>query len=130
MAQPEQPEEPEYREFTVNVAGITKRNKDGTSREEIALTCHYGQRVLLVREPDNRYDPNAVMILTEDGRQLGYVDAWNAKDLQATLKGTSRVFSHADAWIDEFGYFEKGRKELPYMKILIRRYYRKKPASQ
>lgn len=32
-----------------------------------------GDRVRLIRERDNRYDPRAIMICREDGRKLGYV---------------------------------------------------------
>ena len=32
-----------------------------------------GSRVTLIREPDNRFDPNAVMALDGQGRKLGYI---------------------------------------------------------
>lgn len=36
---------------------------------------------LLVREPTNSFDANAIMVMTEDGgTKLGYVPAWKAQE--------------------------------------------------
>ena len=38
-----------------------------------------GEKVLLVREPSNPHDRNAVMVLAQDGEHIGYVSAGKAK---------------------------------------------------
>ncbi|GIQ68939.1 HIRAN domain-containing protein [Xylanibacillus composti] len=120
-------QEKNFREFTVNIAGITYENDDGSSRIKIAKSCRAGQKLNLVRDPDNPHDKNAVKIMTEDGRQLGFLDASTAAELQATLKGTSNTFSSTDAAFVESGEFENDRRETkPYAKILVRKYYKSK----
>jgi hypothetical protein len=57
------------------VAGISYRNPDGSSRQNIARRCSPGERIVLQPEPDNPYDSHAVAVLRENGDQLGYVPA-------------------------------------------------------
>ncbi|WP_236036101.1 HIRAN domain-containing protein [Rhizorhabdus histidinilytica] len=60
------------------VKGADHRNKRGpTRRFEIAM-CRPGEPVLLELEPKNDADPNAVMILSARGIQIGYVAAERA----------------------------------------------------
>ena len=42
-------------------------------RREACETLSVGDAVVLEREPDNRHDPNAILILSESGDELGYV---------------------------------------------------------
>ena len=53
--------------FDTNIAGTTYL-KDKTVLEEIQV----GDRLNLRRE-DNKFDRNAILVLTEDGRKVGYV---------------------------------------------------------
>ena len=53
--------------FDTNIAGTTDL-KDKTVLEEIQV----GNRLNLRRE-DNKFDRNAILVLTEDGRKVGYV---------------------------------------------------------
>ena len=53
--------------FDTNIAGTTDL-KDKTVLEEIQV----GDRLNLRRE-DNKFDRNAILVLTEDGRKVGYV---------------------------------------------------------
>lgn len=67
--------------FHTKLAGVTRDNVDGTSRqdviedleEEIAEKGTVELRVR--REPTNPYDSNAIAVLAPDGRQLGYFSA-------------------------------------------------------
>lgn len=116
----------EFRQYQVKVAGITFKNDDGSSRTDIAFSCRSGQKLVLVRDPENTYDKNAVKIMTENNLQLGHLDAWNAKELQATLKGTSKKFSHVEATFVEAGMFtSEDKKDVPYCTISIQRHYAK-----
>ncbi|NMB23948.1 MAG: hypothetical protein GX986_00275 [Firmicutes bacterium] len=60
--------------FHSKIAGVTRNNPDGTSRQELLAQCQIGQSLKLVREPDNSVDENAIMVLTMDGKQLGYLN--------------------------------------------------------
>ncbi len=41
--------------------------------DELVEDLEPGSRITLIREPDNRFDPKAVMALDEQGRKLGYI---------------------------------------------------------
>ncbi len=56
------------RQFHTKVVGVTFEGRQGVAR---GLTA--GQRLLVVREPDNPHDPFAVAVHTEDGRAVGYL---------------------------------------------------------
>ena len=60
------------RVFYAQVHGITHRNSDGSSRQKIIKDCRVGEHLVLIPEPDNRYDPDAVKICRKNGEQLGY----------------------------------------------------------
>lgn len=51
------------------IAGVTFEG-----RQKIVGNLAVGQRLKLVREPNNPYDPNAIAIKTEDSQHLGYIN--------------------------------------------------------
>jgi hypothetical protein len=55
------------------VAGITYPNEDGTNRMEIIGRCTQFEHLLLIREPNNPYDRNAVKVCRKTGEQLGHI---------------------------------------------------------
>ena len=44
------------------VIGVTYSNADGSSRQEIIGNCRKGDKLILLREPSNPYDINAVKV--------------------------------------------------------------------
>lgn len=57
------------------VVGVTKRNSDGSSRQQIVASLTAGVQVYLLRETQNPHDPNAVAVYAYGGsRQLGYLN--------------------------------------------------------
>ena len=44
-----------------------------------------GSRITFIREPQNRFDPNAIMALDEQGRRLGYIPRLNNPILSALM---------------------------------------------
>jgi len=83
-------------DFYSKIRGITQRNADGTDRQKLARRLKVGQRLSLVREPDNVADPNAIMVCTEGGilrrpRQLGYLSADLAEDYASHLDAGGRI---------------------------------------
>lgn len=59
--------------FHTSIAGVSHRNADGSSREEVAAECEPGEFLTLLAEPDNPVDPNAVRVFRDNGKQLGYL---------------------------------------------------------
>jgi hypothetical protein len=65
----------------VTVHGESMHNLDGTSRQRIIAGLSVGDPVRLVREPNNRYDSNAIRV-DADGGTIGYVAAEEAASLR------------------------------------------------
>jgi hypothetical protein len=61
------------RHFWTNIAGVKYWNADGTSRQRVLRELPPFTPVKLEEEPDNLHDPNAVRVVLQDGRQLGYL---------------------------------------------------------
>lgn len=78
------------KEFYSKVAGITKKNQDGSSRQDIAGSyARKGTKLIPKREPDNKYDPNAVglwihassCLFGSKDYQVGYLESRVAEEL-------------------------------------------------
>ncbi len=55
------------------VQGLAYPNNDGSSRAEIANEVGKDERLVLRREPNNPHDRNAIAVLTQGHRQMGYL---------------------------------------------------------
>ncbi len=77
--------------FHSKVAGVTYDNPDGTGRQDLIRQCRAGDRLRSRREPDNRYDPNAVAVCTESGVRIGYLSSRLAAELAPLLDRGGRV---------------------------------------
>lgn len=60
-------------------------------RREACDTLVVAERVLFEREPDNRHDKNAILILTEAGDELGYVPREDAREMAPLLDAGASV---------------------------------------
>jgi hypothetical protein len=56
--------------FFTTVAGVTFEG-----RQRIVARCSVGERLILVRDPGNRYDNGAIKVMRLNGEQLGFVPA-------------------------------------------------------
>jgi hypothetical protein len=63
------------RTYFASVAGVSYNNDDGSSRQTIISQCKPGEKLMLIREPDNRFDPAAIKVTRWNGHQIGYVPA-------------------------------------------------------
>jgi len=81
--------------FHLKVSGVSHRNADGSSRQKIIERCHPGEIVLLIREPENRYDADAIRVCRQSGEQIGYVPAEHSahlgEELDISAQGTGRA---------------------------------------
>jgi hypothetical protein len=93
------------RVFFQQVHGINYKNDDGSSRQAIIGHCCEGEELLLVPEPTNHFDPDAVKVCRKNGEQLGYwpADGRMANDL--AIGWTYRLT------IDEIYPFKENRKK-------------------
>ena len=59
--------------FTTKVVGSTYKNPDGLNRQQIIKMCKAGERIKLIREPNNPRDVCAIGVFRESGEQIGYL---------------------------------------------------------
>jgi hypothetical protein len=97
---------PEPRHFFLQVHGIYHRNEDGSSRQKIIRSCHPGDPLALVPEPENKYDPDAIKVCRPDGAQLGYVPSGHSSKLsnELAIGWTFRVTADEVFTADRPGY--------------------------
>jgi len=92
------PPPPKITHFYTEVRGITKRNRDGTSRQRIIREELVELLPLkLEREEGNKEDPNATKVLTRDGQQVGYL----MKSAANALIRSSKTGCRHAAFVDE-----------------------------
>lgn len=94
----------------LKAVGVTFANNDGTERQDVIKQLNKGDNIVLVREPNNSYDPNAVKVITEYG-QAGYI----GKDYAAIISSMiaeGRVF---EVSVNDVGTY----KNKYYLSILI-----------
>jgi hypothetical protein len=99
------PSRAENRIFFTQVHGIDHKNSDGSRRQAIIANCHVGEELVLVPEPSNRYDANAVRICRQSGDQLGYWVADGRMANNLAIGWTYRVT------IDEIYSFKENHKK-------------------
>lgn len=51
-----------------------------------------GKHVTLMREPDNRFDPKAVMVLDDEGRRIGYIPRASNETVSALLDAGKYIY--------------------------------------
>ena len=71
------------------VKGVTFDNDDGSSRKEIIASMSENDEIMLVRDPFNPFDSNAIKVcVKKDGRfqQIGFVDKTLASELSPKMK--------------------------------------------
>ena len=74
------------RELSLHVVGADHPNRGGGNRRFEILLCTPGEAVALVPEPRNPVDPNAVMVVSARGVQIGYLTADRAAWIGAMLR--------------------------------------------
>lgn len=68
-------------EFFTKVVGVTFEN-----RQKVCRNLTEGQKLLLVPEPSNKFDPNAVAVFTEEKVQVGYIPASNSASIVLNMR--------------------------------------------
>lgn len=73
------------RKRVFDLVGESHRNADGTSRQGVLKACAPGEEVRLVREPNNPHGANAILVLDETGKGLGYISGEDSSELAPVL---------------------------------------------
>ena len=68
-----------------NLAGINHLSLTGEHRQANIQTLEPGQSLILIRHTDNEYDENAVLVVTQGGKDVGYLPAHVAEDVAPIL---------------------------------------------
>ena len=74
-----------------NIAGTTFLNL-----KDIEPNLKKNQLLVLKREPKNKYDDKAILILTEDGQKLGYVPQERNEILSRLMDAGKLLFGRLD----------------------------------
>jgi hypothetical protein len=69
------------RHYFAQVAGVAYCNPDGVNRQDIIPSCRQLESVELIHEPENAWDPNAIMVCRVSGEQIGYLPKSLAQDV-------------------------------------------------
>ena len=75
----------EKKDFITKLVGVTFEN-----RQENINKIRTGETVLLIREPNNPYDENAIAVKTRSGLSLGHIKRELAYELAPRLDSLSR----------------------------------------
>lgn len=92
--------------FLLPVVGERYSNSDGSSRQDEIRRCRPGEAIWLEREPENRFDPSAVAVLSDRMIQIGYIGAdrcgWIGSKISKGMNVEAiveRVDGDIEAWI-------------------------------
>lgn len=81
------------RQFHTKIVGISQKNPDGSSRQKILSKCSVGDRLELRWDRFNKYDRNAIEVVTSDGKQLGFLSKELAKKVAPQISNGVRAFA-------------------------------------
>ncbi len=93
--------------FRTKVVGVTRRGRQPQLRRMLEqLDDDYYVDVELVRDPNNKHDPNAIKVINEEtGKQIGFISAGVAvglaKQMDAGYRVVASVVDILGAWDEE-----------------------------
>jgi hypothetical protein len=71
----EKPQSEAARSFFTKIAGVTFEG-----RQRVVARCSVGERLVLVRDPGNRFDKGAIKVMRLNGEQLGFIRAYVSRN--------------------------------------------------
>ena len=74
-----------FPKFKTKIAGISHSNERGVSIQSILPQLHINQRITLIRDKENIYDPNAIKVYSQSGHHIGYIERTLAAELSPTI---------------------------------------------
>ena len=79
-------------EFYTKIVGVSF---DG--RQRLIRQTRVGESLSLVRDPNNQYDRNAIMVLNSSGNQLGFISKEVASNLAYNMDSGARYTATVSA---------------------------------
>lgn len=96
-------DEKAFRTIHSKLKGVSKKNEDGENIQSILADLFDDCDLELVREPDNRYDSNAIKVYAV-GDHIGYINAELAKDLAPKMDSGIPIEASIDEITGGDGY--------------------------
>jgi hypothetical protein len=108
--------------FDRHLAGFTHSNKRGLDRLPLIKKLTKGSKIVLVPEPENPYDRNAILLYSTDDLEndVGYLDSVGANQICGLME-RGATFSAEVFYV----FYEK--PDVPFVRIMI---YQLTPALQ
>ncbi|WP_348266872.1 HIRAN domain-containing protein [Edaphobacter paludis] len=76
--------------FYTKVVGVSFQNSDSSSRQDTIQSLIVCQELEFRKEPQNKFDPNAILLCTQNGLGIGYLNERLAGEVTRSLnKGVS-----------------------------------------
>ena len=75
-------------EVVTRIVGVTFNN-----RQAVIARLTFGEEILLRREPNNPYDPNAIRVERQNGEQFGYINRCLAANIASFFDARTRPVS-------------------------------------
>jgi len=91
--------------YKEKVVGVTKSNSDGSSRQKIISSMSEGDKVFLIRDPENPYGSNAIEVWDSKKRQVGFIEKFRSDELAPQIDKGYKV----EAWVDKIMGGDSGR---------------------
>ncbi len=99
---------PSVEVIDTKVAGVSRDNADGSSRQEIiSSSVHEDDKIVLVVDEPNEYDPDAVKVLTLDGSQIGYLNRDIAPKVKNAMENEAEIHCKV-SWVSGKQYIGVG----------------------
>ena len=85
--------------INTKTVGVSKENADGSSRQEVIKNeVAEDDPIHLVHEPENPYDTHAIRVLTESGKQIGYLSKDVAPKIQSAIENEAHIHAKV-SWV-------------------------------
>ncbi|MBQ4177336.1 MAG: hypothetical protein II640_07730 [Lachnospiraceae bacterium] len=114
-------ESPFTREIFLGKQPIVGMRYQGGS-DELVQDLEPGSRVTFLREPENRFDPDAVMALDEHGRKLGYIPRHENRIPGALLDAGKSLYGIATEVVKGRNYTGGGTPTVMYVDLYLREF--------
>ncbi len=106
---------PAFRSFDTYVSGVTFKNSDGSSRQDVIIDCKPKEQLQLIRDRENPRDRNAIKVCRANGDQLGFLSGEVAAKCAPRIeKGYIYV-----AFVKNIEEFERNERPMLGMNILV-----------
>jgi len=99
----------------VEVAGVSFKNPDNTSRYKVIRACRVGDDVTLEHESGNRHDAHAIRVLDGRGRQMGFLERHVAARVMNWYEAGRSP--HYSAVIEEIETWDGGGR--PFLRVVL-----------